>query len=129
MQKLPADVTVHNHLNGLGCHADAGSQGLLQQDSFHAVSPLPLGRAAMGQPELVTDGTSFELPSHRCFLVPGCPETQLAGVLVSGLMESFCRHTGKPGAGGAQCRLPRILFHMLCKAHLLGLRIPVHLVV
>lgn len=122
MQKLPADVTMHNHLNRQGCHADTGSQGLLEQDSFHAVSPLPLGRAAMGQPESVTDGYLFRASQRSVLLGPRCPETQLVnGVLVNGLMESFCRHTGKPGAGGPLCRLPRILFHMLCKAHLLGL--------
>lgn len=121
MQKLPADVTMHNHLNGLGCHADTGSQGLLEQDSFHAVSPLPLGRAAMGQPESVTDGYLFRASQPSVLLGPRLSRDPAAGVLVSGRMESFCRHTRKPGAGGPQRRLPRILFHMLCKAHLLGL--------
>lgn len=44
MQKLPADVTMHNHLNRPGCHADAGSQGLSEQDSLHAVKCLWAGQ-------------------------------------------------------------------------------------
>lgn len=82
---------------------------------------LPLGRAAMGQPESGTDGYLFRA-SCRSFLGPRCPETQLVnGVLVNGLMESFCRAHQEARCWWSLCRLLRTFPLMLCKAHLLVL--------
>lgn len=67
MQKLPADVTMHSHFNCLGCHAGSGSQGLLEQDSFHAAPRLWAGQAGA----LMSDDCLFRASQPSVLLGPG----------------------------------------------------------
>lgn len=107
MQKLPADVTVHSPFNCPGCHAGAGSQGLLQQDSFHAAPCLGAGKTCASFNRRVM-ATSLGPPGHLCLLGLGCPEALLAkrsspGVLAHDLMAGFCRGPWIQGASSPPC--------------------------
>lgn len=113
MQKLPADVTMHNHFNRLGCHAGLGSQGPCEQDSFHAASCLWAGQTCASLSCGVI-ATSLGPPSHQCFLGLVVQRPSLA----NGLVKGFCSCTWKQGTSGPLCVLPRpgVLFQVGGKA-------------